>query len=106
MFRWERRRSGGGIKYVDRDDYIPELDAPPEELLAEFDKKNRRKAKGRQPKPKHDDEMLRKARELRDRYLEAVNAPGGKLLPAALFEAKYLVERSCGSVESMRSKAE
>ena len=71
-----------GIKYVDRTDFVPELDAP--DVLAEPPKPKRA------PKPRqiNDPKHVAAARELRDRYLEHVNgeqanerwliAPGGK----------------------------
>lgn len=82
--------TGSGIKYVDRTDYVPELDDP-DELREEATKKAKRK-RASKPKAKHDPKMLKQARELRDRYLEEVNERG--LLPAAWPEGKYDVTRA------------
>jgi hypothetical protein len=59
--------TASGIKYVDRTDYVPELDAPEE--LAPAPKPKRAMA----PRQKHDPKMIAAARELRDRYLEHIN---------------------------------
>ncbi len=67
---------GGRIKYVDRPDYVAELDAP-DELMAEPKVKREKK-----PRQKVDPEHAKAARELRDRYLEQVNAD--RLLPGAV----------------------
>lgn len=87
--------TGSGIKYVDRTDFVPELDDP--ELVreqAEKAEKKRARAseRAKRPRAKHDAKLLEKARELRDRYLEDVNERG--LLPAAWMDGKYEVGRS------------
>ena len=71
-----------GIKYVDRTDYVPELDAP--DVLDEAPKPKK------QPKPraKNDPKLVAAARELRDKYLEQINTT--PLLPAG----KYDVSRA------------
>lgn len=71
--------TGSGIKYVDRTDYIPELDDPDE--LREEAIKTEKKKRARKPRAKHDPKIVKQARELRDRFLEAVNERG--LLPEA-----------------------
>jgi hypothetical protein len=90
--------SGGGVKYVDRPDYVPAPEEAPEEELAQVAKpKKKRKTT---PKRKHDPAMVKAARELRDRYLDAVNS--GRMLPPAA-EARYEVRRqlpaACGRDE-------
>jgi hypothetical protein len=77
--------TGSGIRYVDRTDYVAELDAP-EELMQPPKPK-----RPRPPKPKHDPKYIAAARELRDRYLEEVNS--GMLLPPAA-QGKYDVSRA------------
>jgi len=64
--------SGGKVKYVDRADYVaePEPEKP----------KRPRNAK---PRAKNDPKHIAAARELRDRYLEQINTPGERMLPAA-----------------------
>jgi GNAT superfamily N-acetyltransferase len=87
--------SGGGVKYVDRPDYVPELDAP-EELKAmeraEEEAKQKEKAKraAKRPRAKSDPKLVKAARELRDRYLDEVNS--GRMLPSQT-EARYDVSR-------------
>ena len=66
---------GGRIKYVDRPDYVPELDAPEE--LIEAPKPKRPKKE----RHKNDPKYVAAARELRDKFLEQVNS--GQLLPPA-----------------------
>jgi hypothetical protein len=74
--------TASGIKYVDRTDYVPEIDAP-EELIAP-------------PKPKrapvawqkNDPKLVAAARELRDRYLEQINST------PLLAQGKYDVSRA------------
>ena len=72
-----------GIKYVDRTDFVPELDAP--DVLAEPAKPKR------PPKPRqiNDPKHVAAARELRDRYLEQINADA-----SALPVGKYDVSRA------------
>jgi hypothetical protein len=77
-----------GIKYIDRTDYVPELDAP-DELVALAAKKPKRPRKERM---KNDPKFIAAARELRDRYLDEVNSEGGMLLPSAA-HGKYDVSR-------------
>jgi GNAT superfamily N-acetyltransferase len=79
---------GGRIKYIDRPDYVPELDAP-EELMEP--PKPKRPRKERQ---KNDPQYIAAARELRDRYLEEMNS--GRLLPPAA-HGKYDVSRQLES---------
>jgi hypothetical protein len=57
--------TASGIRYLDRGDYVP----PPKEI------KPKRPA---QPRAKNDPKLIAAARELRDRWLEKVNAPGGR----------------------------
>ncbi len=78
--------TAGGIKYVERTDYVPELDAPDELIAAEPVKKKRSDGTSK-PRLKHDPQQLAAARELRDRYLEQFNS--GLILPAG----KYAVGR-------------
>ena len=78
--------TGRGIKYVDRPDHVPETDTSGE--LAEKLLKPKRPA--RAPAAKHDAKQIDFARELRDRYLDEVNA-NPALLPGA---AKYDVARA------------
>lgn len=67
----------GGVKYIERAD-APELVEPP------------KPKKPRKPRQKNDPQYVAAARELRDRYLEQVNA--GQLLPPAA-NGKYDVSR-------------
>jgi GNAT superfamily N-acetyltransferase len=76
--------TSSGFKYVDRDDYVPELD---DEAAAE---KARKPKRPRRPRKKHDPKYMAAARELRDRYLEELNA--GNLLPPGA-QGKYDVSR-------------
>ena len=76
---------GGRITYVQRDDYIAELDGA-DEAIAPAPKKPR---KPRTPRLEHDPKYVAAARELRDRYLEQVNTD--RMLPAA--RGKYDVSR-------------
>ena len=69
---------GGKVKFVDRADYVPEPE--PE--------KPKRAPK---PRAKNDPKYIAAARELRDRYLEQINTPGERMLPAA--HGKYDVSR-------------
>jgi hypothetical protein len=82
--------SQGGVRYIDRADAPPEGDEPAE---AEKPKRPRRK----RPRRKHDPKYIAAARELRDRYLEEMNAPGSdfSLPPAA--HGKYDVSRQLES---------
>ncbi len=73
----------GRIRYVDREDYVSELDAPEQLLEPAKVKKPRKK------RQKHDPKFVAAARELRDRYLEQVNE--GRLLPGDV--GKYDVSR-------------
>jgi len=78
--------TASGFKYIDRTDYAPELDAP--------DTFEAPKPK-RTPKPraKNDPKYIAAARELRDRFLEQVNAD--RLLPGT--QGKYDVSRQLQS---------
>jgi hypothetical protein len=76
--------TGSGIKYVDRTDYIPELDAP-EELMPPAKAKRPRMAR-----QKNDPKFIKAARDLRDKFLEQVNS--GQVLIACAC-AKYDVSR-------------
>jgi hypothetical protein len=68
--------TSGGMRYIDRGDYVPEAEPA----------KPKREAKPRQVNdPKH----VAAARELRDRYLEEINS--GRVLPQA--QTKYDVSR-------------
>ncbi|MCI0365380.1 MAG: hypothetical protein L0219_16045 [Phycisphaerales bacterium] len=71
-----------GFKYVDRTDYVPETDAP-----EGFEPKPKRPRKERRV---NDPKYIAAAHELRDRYLEQVNAD--RLLPSA--HGKYDVSRA------------
>jgi len=80
--------SGGRIRYVDREDFVPGGDDDnAAEALTDEPAKRPRKPRPRprkqrpRPRRKHDAKIVEQARELRDRYLEAVNAPGKR--PAA-----------------------
>jgi hypothetical protein len=78
--------TSGGIRYIERGDYVPE----PEPEKA----KRPRNAKPRSPRHKHDPKYIAAARELRDRFLEQINSggPGSeRMLPAA--RGKYDVSR-------------
>jgi len=79
-----------GFKYVDRTDFVPELDAP------EIDPPKPK----RTPKPKHvnDPKYVREARDLRDKFLEAVNS--GLCLPGADLPVKYDVSRQLESQDA------
>ena len=80
--------SAGGVKYVDRGDYVAE----PEPAKPK-----------REPKPrqKNDPKYVAAARELRDRYLEEVNT--GRMLPAA--NGKYDVSRQLAAGPSSIKQA-
>ncbi len=65
--------TGGGIKYVERTDFVAETDTP-EELAQPAKAK-----KPRAPRQKNDPKHIAAARELRDRFLDQVNA--GLILP-------------------------
>jgi len=89
--------TGSGIKYVDRTDFVAELDTP-EELAAPVKPKKPRRGG---PRQKNDPKYVAAARELRDRYLEQVNAPGSLLLPGGEWAAaamKYDVSRQLQAV--------
>jgi hypothetical protein len=60
--------TASGIKYVDRADYIPEIDAP------EGFEPPAKPRRARTARRKHDPKLIAAARELRDRWLEQVNA--------------------------------
>jgi hypothetical protein len=68
--------TSGGLRYVERGDYVPEVEPP----------KPKRAPK---PRVKNDPKQVAAARELRDRYLEHVNADASALV----IEAKYDVSR-------------
>ena len=72
--------TAGGIRYVDRADYVPE----PEPVAPAKPKRERK------PAAKNDPKHVSAARELRDRYLEHVNSRGFELSG----EEKYEVGRS------------
>ncbi len=82
--------TASGIRYVERTDYAPELDAP-EELIEPAKPK-------RAPRPRYrnDPAYVAAARELRDRYLEEVNVD--RMLPAA--HGKYDVSRRLDAATS------
>lgn len=94
--------TGSGIKYVDRTDYVPELDDPDE--LREAAEKKAKKKRSTGPRAKHDPKLVKQARELRDRYLEAVNERG--LLPEAWTDGKYDVSRALERDEGIRVRPE
>jgi hypothetical protein len=85
--------TSGGVKYIEREDYVAELDAPEELIEQEKPKRTRE----RKPRQKHEKEFVAKARELRDRYLEQVNAPGSEMLLPDGSCAKYDVSRQLGT---------
>jgi GNAT superfamily N-acetyltransferase len=70
-----------GIKYVDRTDFVPEIDAP--DVFEQAKPKPQPK-----PRAKNDPKLVAAARELRDRWLEQVNTT--PLLP----QGKYDVSRA------------
>jgi hypothetical protein len=88
--------STSGVRYVDRTDYVPELDAPEElkamERAEEEQEKAKREAKKKRRgvRAKSDPKLVKAARELRDRYLDEVNS--GRMLPSQT-EARYDVSR-------------
>jgi hypothetical protein len=55
------------------------------------------------PKQKNDPKFIAAARELRDRYLEEVNSPGSRMLPAA--NGKYDVSRQLEAAPSTLNHA-
>jgi hypothetical protein len=65
-----------GVRYVERTDYVPEMDAPEELTPETFAKANR----PRNPRVKNDPQLVAAARELRDRWLEEYNS-GNLALP-------------------------
>jgi hypothetical protein len=79
----------GGVKYIDR------ADAPAEEFVEPTPAKPKKESK---PRQKNDPTYVKAARELRDRYLEQVNAPGDRLLPSAY--GKYDVSRQLEAAPS------
>jgi len=98
-----------------RSAFVPGVDEAAEALAEEPAKvKRRRKPRPRprkqrsRPRRKHDAKIVEQARELRDRYLEAVNAPGSGLLPVAWATSgggKYDVCRALGADEDTRVQA-
>lgn len=72
--------SAGGVRYIERGDYVPEQEAP----------KPKRVSK---PRAKNDPQHVAAARELRDRFLEKANSDPGFLLP----QGKYDVSRQLAS---------
>ena len=74
---------GGRIRYVPIPGFDPNKDAPDELLPPEKPKREKK------PRQKNDPKYVEAARELRDRYLEQVNAD--RMLPAA--QGKYDVSR-------------
>ena len=85
---------GGRIKYVDIPGFDPSTDGPDE--LVEMKPK-----KPRAPRQKHDPKYIAAARELRDRYLEEVNA--NRLLPGET--GKYDVSRQLEAAPSILKQA-
>jgi hypothetical protein len=83
--------TSSGIRYVERTDYVPETDAPDELTPPTAAAKPRRP---RPPAAKNDPELVAKARELRDRYLEQFNAG---LIQGGLPGGKYEVARALPS---------
>ena len=79
--------TSNGIKYIDRTDYVAETDAP-DELAAPVTPKREKKAKA-----KNDPRQIAAARELRDRFLEEVNANSGALPGARKYEVGRLSSR-------------
>ena len=80
--------TSGGIRYIERGDYVPEP-APP--------KPKRQSA----PRQKHDPKHVAAARELRDRYLEQFNS--GLVLPNGKYAVgRALVAPSPEKAESLR----
>jgi hypothetical protein len=69
--------TSSGMRYIDRGDYVPEVEPP----------KPKREVK---PRQKNDPKLISAARDLRDKYLEHLNAQ--RLLPAA--NGKYDVSRA------------
>ncbi len=91
--------TGGGIKYVERTDFVAETDTP-EELEALVTGAKKPKAP-RQPRAKNDPKHIAAARELRDRFLDQVN--GGLILPPT--NAKYEVSRQLECTTENTEKA-
>ena len=89
--------TAGGIRYIERGDYEPEPEAP-----------QPKKKRASKPRAKHDPKHVAQARELRDRYLEEVNAPGSNLLPGKDCQAKYDVSspRKLGFTTEAAASAE
>ena len=94
--------TSSGFKYVERTDFVPELD---DESAATPKPK---RARPRKPRRKHDKKYIAAARELRDRYLEEVNAPGTPgglaLLPPAA-QGKYDVSRTLDAAPRVLKEA-
>lgn len=88
---------GGRIKYVPKPGYVPPPAAAPSVPLLPAPVKEKR---SRTPKEKIDPKFLAAARELRDRYLEHVNAGDGPLLALG----KYDVSRTLSVSERPRVK--
>ena len=81
---------GGRIQYVEREDFVAELDTPEELAGLDPESKKKKVSRGpRQPRAKNDPKYVAAARELRDRYLEQINTE--RMLPAA--NGKYDVSR-------------
>jgi len=78
--------------------HLVELDDPDE--LREAAEKKANKKRSTKPRAKHDPKLVKQARELRDRYLEAVNERG--LLPGGWTDGKYDVSRALESDERIR----
>jgi hypothetical protein len=77
--------TGGGLRYIDRGDYVPE----PEPV------KPKRAPRGGGAAPKHDPKEVAAARELRDRFLEQINT-NAAALP---LQGKYDVSRRLTEVD-------
>ena len=77
--------TASGIKYIDRTDFVPELDTP-QELAPPVKPKRTPK-----PRAKNDPKFIKAARDLRDKFLEQVNS--GQWLPVS-DAAKYDVCRA------------
>jgi hypothetical protein len=86
----------GRIKYVDRPghDAPPPLELPPPEPV----KKPRAAKTEKPPAPKFDPTYLAKARELRDRYLERVNATPDAIVAIGKYDVSRAQDGAVGMV--------
>ena len=75
--------TAGGLRYIERGDYVPD---------AEPAKPKRPPRPPRPPAAKHDPKQIAAARELRDRYLEQINANAAALTDQCKYDVSRRIE--------------